>query len=262
MRSRDGGAPGTRRPIGGRDPTTLREARSRSIVASRASSVEDGVRRVDFHSHSYLSDGATSPTEMWNEAEALEHRALALTDHLSMEDPRPMLERLHQEARAWDGRGFLPLVGVELTKLPPRRIADVARAARRAGAEIVIVHGETIVENVPAGTNHAAIDSGEVDVLAHPGLLDPKDAELARAHSVVLEISGRRGHALCNGRVVRLALEAGAELVVDSDAHAVNELIPLETARRIALGAGVPEEKLGRVLGTTPQALLKKARVR
>lgn len=229
-------------------------------MAPPGRSAETGVRRVDFHSHSYLSDGATSATEMWNEAEALQHRALALTDHLSMEDPRPMLERLRQEARAWEGRDFLPLVGVELTKLPPPKIAEVARAARRAGAEIVIVHGETIVEHVPAGTNHAAIDSAEVDVLAHPGLLEPKDAELARAHSVFLEISGRRGHSLCNGRVARLALDAGAELVVDSDAHAVNELIPLEHARRIALGAGVPEAGLARVLGAAPASLLRKAR--
>jgi histidinol phosphatase-like PHP family hydrolase len=195
---------------------------------------------------------------MWNEAEALEHRALALTDHLSMEDPKPMLSRLHEEAKAWEGTGFIPIVGVELTKIPPRRIADVARASRKAGAEIVIVHGETTVENVPAGTNHAAIDSGCIDVLAHPGLIDPKDAELAKAHSVVLEISGRQGHSLSNGHVVRVALEAGAELVVDSDAHDPEQLIPLERARRVALGAGLPESQLARVLGTTPTELVKR----
>ncbi len=213
---------------------------------------------MDFHAHSFLTDGATSPTEMWNEAEALDHRALALTDHLALEDPKPLLDRLHQEAAAWEGTEFLPLVGVELTKLPARRIAETARACRRAGAEIVIVHGETIVEHVPAGTNHAAIDSGEVDVLAHPGLLSPADAALARANGVVLEISARRGHALCNGRVVRLAVEAGAELVVDSDAHAVDQLVPLEQARRIALGAGVVEAELEKVLFATPESLVRR----
>jgi len=227
-------------------------------VPSPAAEGEPLPRRADFHSHSYLSDGETSPTDMWHEARALEHRALALTDHLSMEDPKPMLARLHQEAKAWEDSHFTPIVGVELTKIPPRRIAEVARASRKAGAEIVIVHGETIVENVPPGTNHAAIDSGLVDVLAHPGLLDPKDAELAKAHSVVLEISGRRGHSLCNGHVVRRALEAGAELVVDSDAHEPEQLIPFEQARRIALGAGVPVSELSRVLGRTPTELVKR----
>jgi putative hydrolase len=215
-------------------------------------------RRVDFHSHSYLSDGETSATDMWYEAESLAHRALALTDHLSMEDPKPMLDRLHREAKAWERTAFLPIVGVELTKVPPRRIAEAARAARKAGAEIVIVHGETIVENVPKGTNHAALESGLVDVLAHPGLLDPRDAILAKENSVVLEISGRRGHSLCNGHVARLALAAGAELVVDSDAHDPEQLIRMEMARKIAIGAGVPEDVLERVLVTTPAALVKR----
>jgi putative hydrolase len=229
-------------------------------MARRARVVDPAPRRIDFHSHSYLSDGGSSATDMWNEAEALDHRALALTDHLSLEDARPMLRRLHAEARAWDGTRFLPLVGVELTKIPARRIAAVARAARKSGAEIVIVHGESIVENVPPGTNHAAIDSGEVDVLAHPGLLDPKDAELARAHSVVLEISARKGHSLTNGHVVRLALAAGAELVVDSDAHGPEQLVTLETARAIARGAAVPDDRLDRVLFQTPERLVRRLR--
>jgi len=227
-------------------------------VIPRASDPDQAARRADFHSHSYLTDGESSPTDMWLEAQELEHRALALTDHLGPEDPRPLLDRLQQEAKALESTRFTPIVGVELTKIPPRRIADQARAARKAGAEIVIVHGETIVEHVPAGTNHAAIDCGLVDVLAHPGLLDLRDAELARAQSVVLEISGRQGHSLANGHVARLALEVGAELVVDSDAHDPEHLIPLERARRIALAAGVPEKVLPRVLFGAPTELIKR----
>ena len=227
-------------------------------MARRARSSTHAPRRIDFHSHSYLSDGSTSATDMWNEAEGLGHRALALTDHLSMEDPRPMLDRLHREATAWEGTSFAPLVGVELTKLPVAQIARVARLARRSGAEIVIVHGESIVERVPLGTNHAALDSGEVDVLAHPGLLTKGDADLARAHGVALELSARRGHSLTNGLVVRRALEAGAELVVDSDAHRPSDLVPLEQARRIALGAGLDAAPLQRALFRGPEDLLRR----
>ncbi|MGI0155725.1 MAG: histidinol phosphate phosphatase domain-containing protein, partial [Thermoplasmata archaeon] len=197
--------------------------------------------RLDFHAHSFLSDGSASATDMWNEARSLGHRALALTDHLSLDDPVPLMKRLHREAAAWDGERFVPLVGVELTKIPPRRIAATARAARKAGAELVLVHGETIVENVPEGTNRAALESGVVDILAHPGLLTPRDAQLAKDNSVVLELSARRGHSLTNGHVARLAAETGAELVVDSDAHAPDQLVPALRARRIALGAGIPE---------------------
>lgn len=217
-------------------------------------------RRIDFHSHSYLSDGVTSATDMWHEAEVLEHAALALTDHISLEDPGPLIERLRQEARAWDGSGFVPVVGVELTKVPARRIAEAASAARRAGAEIVIVHGESIVEHVPEGTNHAALESNAIDVLAHPGLLDARDAALAKAHGIALEISGRRGHSLANGHVARVALDAGAELVVDSDAHHPSDLIPLARARQIARGAGLSDARLEAAIDTAPRALLRRLR--
>jgi putative hydrolase len=197
---------------------------------------------------------------MWREGERLDHRALALTDHVGLEEPRPLLDRLREEAVGCDSPAFRPIIGVELTLVPPARIAEAARRARRAGAEIVIVHGETAVEHVAAGTNHAAIESAEVDVLAHPGLIDERDVELARAHSVVLEISGSQRHSICNGHVVRNALAAGARLVVDSDAHAVDQLIPLERARMIARAAGVPEAQLDSVLFDTPRDLVRRLR--
>jgi putative hydrolase len=146
--------------------------------------------------------------------------------------------------------------------VPPARIAGVARAARRAGAQIVIVHGETPVEPVPAGTNHAAIDCRDVDLLAHPGLLDPEDAELARAHGTFLELSGRRGHSLANGHVARIAIESGADLVVDSDAHSPEQLLPLELARRIAAGAGLPVDAVARALSDAPRRLADRCRGR
>ena len=49
-------------------------------------------------------------------------------------------------------------------------IAPLSCRARALGAQIVLVHGETIVEPVPPGTNHQAIEAG-VDILAHPGLI-------------------------------------------------------------------------------------------
>jgi putative hydrolase len=214
--------------------------------------------RYDFHSHSYLSDGADSPTGMWHSAQELSHRALALTDHVSFEDPAPLLRRLREEASAWEGTRFYPIVGVELTFLPPRKIAERARVARKAGAQIVIVHGETIAEVVPKGTNRAALESGQVDILAHPGLLTRREAEIAKANSVVLEISARKGHSLANGHVVRTAIEAGAQLVVDSDAHRPSDLVPPSQAHRIALGAGVPENLVDAVLTLSPRELLRR----
>lgn len=211
--------------------------------------------RYDFHAHTFLSDGTDSPTDMWYTADRLGHALLAITDHVSLNDPAPVLARLHAEARAFEEGPMRTVVGVEVSMVPPRRIAEVARAARRAGAEIVIVHGETLADPVPAGTNHAAIDSGEVDLLAHPGLLAHADAELAHAHGVVLELSGRKGHSLGNGHVARVALAAGADLVVDSDAHATGQLLPLDAATAIAQGAGLSAGDVQRAIRDAPERL-------
>lgn len=223
-----------------------------------ASAAAPARARYDFHAHTFLTDGETSATDMWCQAVELGHGALAITDHLYTEDPRPMLDRLLQEQRAFEVEGFTTLVGVELSMIPPKRIEAAALAARRAGAEIVIVHGETPVEPVPVGTNRAALTSNAIDVLAHPGFLLEDEAELARAHDVLLELTPRRGHSIGNGIVAQLALKVGADMVVDSDAHAPDQLVRLEFARKIALGAGVPLSQVQRVLGEAPRRLLKK----
>ncbi len=216
--------------------------------------------RLDFHAHTYLTDGSTSATDMWAGADRLGHKLLAITDHVALNDPTRLLTQLREEARAYEEGPMETLVGVEVSMVPPRKIADVARAARRAGAEIVIVHGETLADPVPPGTNHAAIDCPEVDLLAHPGLLEPADAELARAHGTFLEISGRRGHAFGNGHVARTALAARASLVVDSDAHAPEQLLTMPRAREIALGAGLSEAEAARALREAPELLLRRLR--
>jgi putative hydrolase len=226
------------------------------MAGARSDGTDLARRRIDFHAHTYLSDGRFSATAMWSEALRTGHRALAITEHIALEDPTPILERLRAEARAFEDSEIVPLVGVELTMLPPRRIDEAARAARRAGAEIVIVHGETLAESVPEGTNRAAIVSGQVDVLAHPGFLTEEEAELARDNGTVLELSGRRAHMVTNGHVARIALAARAEVVVDSDAHAIEELLTYARAESVARGAGLIPADAVRTVGEWPQKLL------
>jgi histidinol phosphatase-like PHP family hydrolase len=195
---------------------------------------------------------------MWREADVMGHRVLAITDHVALDDPKPFLDRLRREAAAWEGEEMTTLIGVEVTMVPPRKVADVVRAARRAGAEIVIVHGETPANPVPPGTNQAAVELNDVDVLAHPGFLTTEEAELAKAHDVILELSARALHMVTNGHVARTALEVGNDLVVDSDAHATDQLVTAHHAREVARGAGVPESSVARVLRETPERLLKR----
>jgi len=215
-------------------------------------------RRFDFHSHTYLTDGHESATSMWLAASRLGHRVLAITDHVALDDPARILRTLAEESQAFAGGPMATLVGVELTLLPPRRIAEAARRARAAGAQIVIVHGETTAEFVPEGTNRAAVSSGVVDVLAHPGFLTERDAATAAANGTAIELSGRTLHDRTNGHVARVALAAHADLVVDSDAHDPRQLLDYELARQVARGAGLGPTDVRRALETAPTRIYRR----
>ncbi len=218
------------------------------------------MRRIDYHVHTSLShDGTWSPLEMIRCARERGQAVLALTDHVGPSNVEPVLEALRCErgaALAWSG--IEVLIGVEITQVPAARIAEVAHRARRAGAEVILVHGETLSEPVEPGTNRAAIECPEVDLLAHPGLLSQRDVELALRTGTFLELSARAGYCLTNGHLARLAREAGAMplLLLDTDAHRPDDLIGAEHAVRIARGAGLSEEEARQVVGENAEGLL------
>ena len=198
---------------------------------------------IDLHTHSLFSDGELIPAELTRRAAHAGYRAIAITDHAdrSMFDlVIPRLLRVSNElGEAW---GLTVLAGVELTHIPPGDIAASAEEARALGAQIIVCHGETLVEPVAPGTNRAALEA-DIDILSHPGLLTAEEVRLAAQRGVCLELSARKGHSLSNGHVARMALAHGAMLVVNSDAHAPGDLVPLEMARKVALGAGLSEEQ-------------------
>ena len=100
----------------------------------------------------------------------------------------------------------------------------------------MVVHGETIVEPVIEGTNWSAVNCPEVDILAHPGLITIEEVEVAKENGILLEISSRRGHSLGNGHVAKLAVEVGADMVLNTDTHKPGDLISYEMAYKVAQG--------------------------
>jgi histidinol phosphatase-like PHP family hydrolase len=147
--------------------------------------------------------------------------------------------------------------GAEITHAPAEIIDKLAHKARKFGAEIVIVHGETIVEPVIEGTNWSAVNCPEVDILAHPGLITVEEVEVAKENGIALEISSRRGHSLGNGHVVNMALEVGTDMIVNTDTHMPGDLISYDMAYKVALGAGLPDKEIKKVLQDNPQRILK-----
>lgn len=216
--------------------------------------------RIDLHTHTLFSDGALLPSELLRRAVSRGYIGLALTDHADASNLESIIASLLRFATDQrDDFELALLVGVELTHVAPRSIAALARRAKAAGAQLVVVHGETLVEPVAPGTNRAALECPDVDVLAHPGLLTAEEAQLAAANGIYLELSTRRGHCLANGHVAALAREAGARLLVDSDAHEPSDLADLDMARRVALGAGLTPAEAEEAVQAAPAALLRLA---
>ena len=196
----------------------------------------------DLHTHSIFSDGVLVPSELVRRAEALGTKAIGITDHADASNLDFIIPRIVTVSERLNRANHLKTVpGIELTLVPPSQIGSLAEDARFLGAKIVIVHGETIAEPVMPGTNRAALAAG-VDILAHPGLISEEEVLIAAEKGIFLEITARKGHCLTNGPVAQLAKKHGAALVLNSDAHRPSDLITLEGARHIALGAGLSEK--------------------
>ena len=217
----------------------------------------------DFHTHSVLSDGVLVPIELFRRAIVAGYAGMGLSDHSGAGG----LERRLQEAAedcllARERWGFPVYPGVELTHVPAASIPELAARARQAGARYVIVHGETPVEPTEPGTNLAAVSCPQVDLLAHPGLLTAEQAARAAENGVFLEVTAKPGHSLGNGRVVALARQAGARLLLGSDTHDPSGLLSPAFARKVLLGAGLPESELATVIRDNAEAFLERIRQR
>jgi histidinol phosphatase-like PHP family hydrolase len=121
-----------------------------------------------------------------------------------------------------------------------------------------VVHGETLAEPVAKGTNLAAVNS-DIDILAHPGMLSRREADIAAKNGIFLEITSRPGHAYTNGHVARIAMAAGASLLVNSDSHSPRDMMGQEMATHIGLGAGLGISDVKRILVENPKMLLKRS---
>jgi histidinol phosphatase-like PHP family hydrolase len=222
----------------------------------------DPGQRIDLHTHSFFSDGVLLASEQARRAVVKGYAALAITDHADATNLETLLESLLRFARQQaDDFDLIFIPGVELTHVAPRSIAPLARRAKELGG-LVLVHGETIVEPVAPGTNAAAAACPDVDILAHPGLITVEQARQAASNGIYLEITSRGGHSLANGHVARVAREAGASLVLNTDTHGPGDMIDQALARRVAAGAGLDEDEVYAATVTNPQALVQRALAR
>ena len=194
---------------------------------------------IDLHTHSLFSDGELVPAEHLRRVEVMGYKAIAITDHADSSNIDFIIPRLIMAAKDLNRFSKTRLIpGIELTHEPPGLISELTEQARKLGAGLVVMHGETVMEPVAPGTNMAALEAG-VDILAHPGFITRQEAEFAAKKGIFLELSGRKGHSLTNGHVAKLAKETGARMIVNSDSHGPDDFLTAYMAEIVALGAGL-----------------------
>ncbi len=213
----------------------------------------------DFHTHTFLSDGINSPIELIRFAVAAGYKCIAITDHASYSNLDYLVEKVKKDCKlAEDYWDITAIPGVELTNVPAKSINDMAKYAKDLGAKLVVVHGETIVEEVEAGTNWEAVNSRYVDLLAHPGLFSQREAEAAAKNGIYIEITSRVGHSLTNGIVVKSGREAGVRFLIDSDSHSHKDLFLNDFQEKIAKGAGLEADEIRNIFSKNNKDFLAK----
>ena len=215
-------------------------------------------KRIDLHMHTLFSDGELLPSELARRAVKLNHEAIAITDHIdaSNVDNLPQIQKAVDDVNEnWD---IDVILGAEITHTPVESIDKIAKKARKLGAELIVVHGETLNEPVVEGTNYAAVNSKNVDILAHPGLLSKEEAEIALKNDVYIEITARNGHSLSNGHVANVCREVGNKMIINTDTHSPDNIITFERSKIIGLGAGLNESEVEKAIVDNPRELVER----
>lgn len=208
--------------------------------------------------HTLFSDGELLPSELARRAVKLNHEAIAITDHIdaSNVDNLPQIQKAVDDVNEnWD---IDVILGAEITHTPVKSIDKIAKKARKLGAELIVVHGETLNEPVVEGTNYAAVNSKNVDILAHPGLLSKEEAEIALKNDVYIEITARNGHSLSNGHVANVCREVGNKMIINTDTHSPDNIITFERSKIIGLGAGLNESEVEKAIVDNPRELIER----
>ena len=236
-----------REALAGEVPVYLRrlEAIEGQPVAEGAAALRAALRG-DCHAHSTWSDGGSPIGEMAEAARDLGHDYLVLTDHsprLTVANglsPERLLAQLDEVARAQRGRwrrsGSSP--GSRSTSSRTAALDQTDELLGRLDVVVASVHSKLRMPG-PEMTRRmvAAVANPHIDILGHctgrivvgrgrpESEFDPEVVFAACAASgVAVEINSRPERQDPPKRLLRLAVEAGCLVSIDTDAHAPGQL--------------------------------------
>ena len=221
--------------------------------------------RGDCHTHSDWSDGGSPIDEMARAARDLGHEYVVLTDHsgslkvakgLSAERLRKQLDvvaALNEEMAP-----FRILTGIEVDILEDGSLDQEEELLARLDVVVASVHSKLRMERDEMTRRMAvAIANPHVDVLGHctgrlvVGKGRPEsefDAELiftaCREYGTAVEINSRPERLDPPSRLMRMALDMGCMVSIDTDAHAPGQLEWQVYGCERAAECGVPAERV------------------
>lgn len=202
---------------------------------------------IDLHTHTIFSDGELIPSELVRRALVNGYEAIALTDHVDTSNIDFVLPRIVKVSKTLNKHWKIKVIpGVEISHVPLEEMNQLIRFARKKGAQIIIVHGETIAEPVIPGTNKKAIEC-RADILAHPGHLSKRDAALAAKNGVYIELTTRKNHFKTNKEIIEIARKTEAKLILNTDTHGEKDIINDKKAINFLKKLHLKQEEIKRI---------------
>ncbi|MHA6781176.1 PHP domain-containing protein [Pseudonocardia saturnea] len=270
----------------GEEPVYLRrlEATEGTPLDEAAQVLKDALRG-DCHSHTDASDGGSPLREMVETARSLGHSYLVVTDHsprltvangLSPERLRAQLEQIAELNAELTDSGltdFRVLTGIEVDILDDGALDQDPELLDQLDLVVASVHSKLRMPRAEMTERMlTAVANPHVDVLGHctgrmvmgnrkrPESEFDADRVFAACaeHGVAVEVNSRPERLDPPKRLLRLAVEAGCEFTIDTDAHAPGQLDWLGNGCERAVACAVPPD---RILNTWPvEKLLDRTR--
>ncbi len=248
----------------GEEPVYLRrlESTGGQPIAELGAALRSALRG-DCHVHSDWSDGGSPIGEMAEAARGLGHAYMVLTDHsprltvangltaARLEQQLDEVARLNAELAP-----FRILTGIEVDILSDGALDQTPELLSRLDLVVGSVHSELRMEEKPMTKRLVmALANPNLDVLGHMTgrMVTGKrrrppsafDADIVFAAALkfdkAIEVNSRPERLDPPKRMLRLAVEAGCRVAIDSDAHAPGQLAWLPFGCDRAAACGVPE---------------------
>jgi DNA polymerase (family 10) len=234
-----------------------------------------GSIKGDLHTHTSYTDGVNTPEEMIQAAIRVGYEYVAITDHSQSEHIAHGMEikrlvkyinEINKLKNKYAGKIHV-LCGSEVNIMSDGSLDYAKKYLDQLDWVIGSVHsGFKTPKDVMTKRIITAIESGNMNLFAHPtgrliGTRDPyavdmeKVIQAAKENNVILEINSHPARLDLKDTHIRMAVDAGVKLCIDTDAHNINHLpfinFGIAQARR-----GWAEEK--DVINTLPWKKLEK----